>query len=86
MVEEIVKEIYINKWRDKMVRDQKKIFRKRMRREEAIRIREDHGGYKAGICRICGSGGWVDQIKHHPNCPVNTNCVYIHCIFEEGRY
>lgn len=33
-------------------------------------VDENHGGYKAGHCAICGATGWMDQIKHVRTCEV----------------
>jgi len=33
-------------------------------------VTKDHGGYKAGMCCLCGRDGWIGEIKHRVNCPV----------------
>ena len=37
-------------------------------RRELLIVRENHGGYLAGSCSLCGSSGWIDQIEHHASC------------------
>lgn len=35
-----------------------------------IIVTENHGGYKGGTCVHCDASGWIDRIKHKPECPV----------------
>lgn len=37
---------------------------------KCIVITENHGGYLGGECIWCGAVGWVDRLKHEPDCPV----------------
>ncbi len=38
------------------------------KRQELIIVTEDHGGYEAGMCVLCGSSGWIDNIEHRAGC------------------
>jgi len=35
-----------------------------------IIVDEDHGGYKAGYCLMCGRRGWIGKIIHTKKCSV----------------
>lgn len=35
-----------------------------------IRVLENHGGYKSGICIVCGATGWLESLKHTSDCLV----------------
>ena len=37
-------------------------------RRELLHVTENHGGYLAGSCSLCGDCGWLDQIEHRPGC------------------
>jgi hypothetical protein len=37
-------------------------------RRELFIVTENHGGFLAGHCALCGYCGWLDNIKHKPNC------------------
>ncbi len=49
-----------------------KVLRKNM-----LIVTEDHGGYMAGFCAICGVAGWIDSIKHKKDCPVASESKYL---------
>ena len=43
--------------------------------EKLIRVTENHGGFKTGICIVCGASGWLwpgwlESLKHKEDCPV----------------
>lgn len=37
-------------------------------RKELMVVDEDHGGYLAGHCAVCGDLGWISNIKHKTSC------------------
>ena len=58
--------------------------------EKLVPVTEDHGGYKAGKCLLCGTPGWLVEnrfgrphnaknigadLQHKKNCPVNKELV-----------
>ena len=39
-----------------------------LKRSEALTTGENHGGYLAGHCMLCGDSGWLKTIKHKKGC------------------
>jgi hypothetical protein len=40
-----------------------------LKREDAMIVTQDDGGYRSGFCCLCRVRGWIDKIIHKLECP-----------------